>query len=221
VRAFHAQEGRTPAKKVRKLRLCSLQMNSRSVTVSGNSFPPLVWLDLEMTGLNPESCAIVELALIVTDTELKPLGPPLELAIWQPESVLERMTPFVRELHTRTGLLDKIRRSQLSLAEAEQEALRIVSKHAAFRTARLCGNSIHTDRTFLVRHMPALENFMHYRQIDVSALKELGHWWYGYKYRKPTERQHTALYDVQQSIEELKAYRKHILRRPEDKEGPA
>lgn len=174
--------------------------------------PPLVWLDLEMTGLDAERCAIVELAIIVTDTDLKPLAPPLELAIWQPESCLAEMSPFVRDLHQRTGLLDKIRRSEVTVQEAEQEAMRLVTRHAPYRTGRLCGNSIHTDRAFLRRYMPAFEQYLHYRQIDVSALKELGSWWYGYKFNKPTGGQHTALFDVEQSIAELRAYREHIMR---------
>jgi oligoribonuclease len=174
--------------------------------------PVFVWIDLEMTGLDPKTCSIVEMAVIVTDHQLEPLAPPLELVIWQPDEVLARMTPFVRELHTKTGLLEKIRRSEVSVDEAQQEALKLVSKYAPFRTARLCGNSVYTDRSFLAAYMPQLEGWLHYRQIDVSTLKELGNAWNDYKYRKGDGPQHTALYDIQQSIEELKNYRTHLWR---------
>lgn len=175
--------------------------------------PVLAWLDLEMTGLCPKACAIVEMALIVTDAELKPLAPPLELVIWQPDSVLETMAPFVRQMHEKSGLLPRIRRSEVTVADAEQEALRLLTQHAPYRTARLAGNSIGQDRRFLTAYMPALENYLHYRQLDVSTLKELALWWDGYRYQKSAEGRHTALFDVQQSIAELQAYRDNVWRK--------
>ena len=176
--------------------------------------PVFVWLDLEMTGLEPETCAIVEMAIIVTDCQLNVLAPPLELVIWQPEDILARMCPFVRQLHTSTGLLAKIRRSEVSLREAEQEAMRLVTAHAPYGTARLCGNSIHSDRTFLRAHMAQLSGYLHYRHVDVSTLKELASCWNGHVYRKADGRQHTARFDIEQSILELKHYREHLWRAP-------
>jgi len=176
--------------------------------------PIFVWLDLEMTGLDPATCAIVEMALIVTDSDLNPLAQPLELVIWQPEEVLSRMSPFVRELHTKTGLLDKIRRSEVSLEDAEREAMRLVTAHAPYGEGRLCGNSVYTDRAFLKAYMPQLEGYLHYRQVDVSSLKELGVAWNDYRYRKAEGGQHTALFDIKQSIAELKDYRENLWRAP-------
>ncbi len=172
----------------------------------------LAWLDLEMTGLDPETCAIVQLGLILTDSNLEELAPPLELTIWQPESVLGTMSPFVRSMHEKSGLLEQVRASQVSVADAEREALELVTKHAGYRAARLCGNSIGQDRRFLVKYMPVLEGYLHYRQVDVSSIKELAGWWFGTKFEKPDVGKHTALHDVQQSIAELRHYRTTVFR---------
>jgi oligoribonuclease len=172
----------------------------------------LVWLDLEMTGLDPDQHDIVEMAVVLTYPNLEEVAPPLALAIWQPDAALALMSPFVRAMHEKTGLIAQIKQSQTSLLEAERAALELVSKHASYRTARLCGNSIGQDRRFLVRHMPALENYLHYRQVDVSTIKELSGWWYGSKYEKPEEGKHSALNDVRQSIAELKFYRQNVFR---------
>jgi oligoribonuclease len=172
----------------------------------------LAWIDLEMTGLDPDTCAIVQLAMVLTDPELNDLAPPLELTLWQPEPVLAIMSPFVRSMHERSGLLAQVRASQVSTADAEREALELLSRHAPFRTARLCGNSVGQDRRFLAKHMPLLEGYLHYRQVDVSSLKELAISWYGQKYEKPEAGKHTALHDIRQSIAELQHYRKTIFR---------
>ncbi|MBN1961070.1 MAG: oligoribonuclease [Deltaproteobacteria bacterium] len=174
----------------------------------------LAWLDLEMTGLCPENCVIVQLAMILTDTELKEIASPLEINIWQPESILAEMSPFVRNMHEKSGLLAAVRNSQVSVADAEKKALELLSKHAQFRTARLCGNSIWQDRRFLVNHMPLLEGYLHYRQIDVSSIKELAGFWLGTKYEKPEDGKHTALHDVRQSIAELNFYRQQVFVKP-------
>ncbi len=176
------------------------------------SKPVLAWLDLEMTGLDPESCVIVQMAMILTDPELNELAPPIELTIWQPEAALATMSPFVRAMHEKSGLIEQIRASKVSLADAEQQAVEILSRHAAFRTARLCGNSIGQDRRFLVKYMPVLDGYLHYRQVDVSTLKELAGWWYGQKFDKPDLGKHTALHDVRQSIAELKHYRQTVFK---------
>ncbi|MEK7704861.1 MAG: oligoribonuclease [Myxococcota bacterium] len=172
----------------------------------------LVWVDLEMTGLDPASCHIVQLAMVLTDTELNDIAAPLDLVVWQPPAVLEEMSPFVRQMHEGSGLLEKIRTSTVGLEDAERQALELVSTHASYRKARLCGNSIGQDRRFLVRYMPVLEGYLHYRQIDVSTVKELAGWWYGKRYEKSDEGKHTALIDIRQSIAELKHYRTQIFR---------
>lgn len=172
--------------------------------------PCFVWLDLEMTGLDPDTCAIVELALVVTGPDLAPVAE-LERVIWQPEEVLARTDPFVREMHTRSGLLDRVRASRASLHDVEREAVALVSRHAGFREGVLCGNSIHQDRRFLVRHMPLLEGYLHYRQVDVSSLKVLAKAWYpGVEFKK--DKTHTALDDIRGSLAELAFYKQNLLR---------
>lgn len=172
----------------------------------------LVWLDLEMTGLDPDTCAIVQLGMILTDQQLKEIVAPFAATIWQPESVLEKMDPTVRAMHTTSGLLDKIRSSSISVADAEKQALEIIAGRAEYKTAVLCGNSIWQDRRFLAKHMPSFENYLHYRQLDVSSLKLLGDFWYQKKYKKPEQGKHTALFDVEQSILELKFLRQEMLK---------
>lgn len=172
----------------------------------------LVWMDLEMTGLDPDACAIIELAMVLTDHELHELAQPLQLTIWQPEAVLQQMTPFVRKMHEKSGLLTAVRASQVALEEAQRDVLKVLSEHAEYRTAPLCGNSVWQDRRFLERHMPAVVDYLHYRQIDVSTLKQLAKWWYNAAYPKPEDGKHTALFDVQQSIAELRYYRTTVLR---------
>lgn len=177
--------------------------------------PPIYcWLDLEMTGLDPHRCAIVQLAMIVTDAQLRELAPPLELTIWQPPHVLAAMNPFVRHMHTKSGLLGKIERSEIDTSDAQQEAMRLLTAHAPYRVARLCGNSITQDRLFLLAHMPHLEHYLHYRQVDVSSIKELAAVWNRMKFKKPDDGQHTALFDVRQSLAELQYYRKNLFVQP-------
>ena len=122
------------------------------------------------------------------------------------------MNPFVRNMHAHSGLLEKIRASENDIEFVENDALAILSRHASCRTARLCGNSVWQDRRFLEEYMPSFERYLHYRQIDVSSLKELGDWWYQKVYTKPEDGKHTALFDIEQSIEELRYLRKHVLK---------
>jgi oligoribonuclease len=174
--------------------------------------PILIWVDLEMTGLDVESCAIIEMAVVVTGADLEPRAE-LERVIWQPDEVLDRMSPFVRDMHTKNGLLERVRASQTSLADAENEALALVTKHCGFREGILAGNSIHTDRRFLARYMPAFERFLHYRQVDVSTLKVLGRAWYPNAAAFEKEgKEHTALADIRESIAELRHYRTALFR---------
>jgi oligoribonuclease len=165
------------------------------------------WLDCEMTGLDPYSCHIIQIAMILTDQNLEELDSPLVLNIWQPQSVLDKMCPYVRSMHEKSGLLAEVSRASIDVHDAEHAVLKLLSKYAPYRTAKLCGNSITQDRRFLWTHMPHFENYLHYRQIDVSTLKELYYWWNQKKYQKSDEGQHTALFDIRQSIEELRYYR--------------
>jgi oligoribonuclease len=171
----------------------------------------LVWIDLEMTGLDPEADAIVEIACIITNADLIPLTE-FETAIWQPKEVLDRMTPFVRNMHTVNGLLERVVASQTDLREAERKTLQRIAQHCPMGEGVLAGNSIHQDRRFLVKHMPGLENFLHYRQMDVSSLKVLAQAWYPDLPRFEKRKAHTALADIRESIAELKFYRAHILK---------
>jgi oligoribonuclease len=170
-----------------------------------------VWVDLEMTGLDPETCAIVEVAVVLTTVELEPLAQ-LERVVWQPPEVLARMDPFVRQMHTQSGLLGRIAESKFSLRDVETEALALVSSHCKFGEGILAGNSIHQDRRFLSRYVPAFERYLHYRQVDVSSLKLLARAWYGPHLEFKKEKSHTALADIEGSIAELKFYREHLLR---------
>lgn len=169
-----------------------------------------VWVDLEMTGLDPEHDVIVQIATVVTDGDLNELAN-LDIVVWQPDSVLERMGPFVRKMHTDNGLLERIRKSDTDLMRAEQKTLEMVSAHVGYRKGILAGNSVWQDRRFITRYMPSFEGYLFYRQIDVSSLKVLFSAWYADKGVAPkTPSSHTALEDIRQSIAELRWYRQHM-----------
>ena len=179
---------------------------------------PLVWLDLEMTGLEVARHVIVEVALLVTDNDLEPLDEGIDMVVHQPPAALEAMDEYVRTMHTSSGLLDEIATSTTSLAEAQQSALEYVRRHVPeARTAPLCGNSIGVDRRFMHAGLPELDEYLHYRSIDVSSFKELCRRWYPEEYRgRPDKREaHRALGDVRESIAELRYYREAMLRPPE------
>jgi oligoribonuclease len=176
------------------------------------SYDRWVWVDLEMTGLDDENCVILQAAMVITDPNLKVLAS-VDMPIWHPESALSAMIPIVRSMHTKNGLLDRVRTSEFSLAQTEEELLKILTQHVGYKRGVLAGNSIYMDRRFLQRYMPAFENHLHYRQIDVSSIKLLAASWYGGKIKaskKPSS--HTALEDVKESIEELSFYRQNIFR---------
>lgn len=171
-----------------------------------------VWVDLEMTGLDPQTCHIIEIATIVTDGEFNELGQ-CECVIWQPESVLESMSPFVRQMHTSNGLLEKVRASEHTVQDAERMTMELLTEHMPMRTGVLAGNSIWQDRRFLTRYMPLMESYLHYRQIDVSSFKVVMQQWRGKEGLAPGKASdHTALSDIRASIEELKWYREHCLK---------
>jgi oligoribonuclease len=175
----------------------------------------LVWMDLEMTGLDPARNVIVEIATIVTDDDLKVVAEGPDLVVHQPPEALTAMEGVVREMHTTSGLLPLISASTVSLAEAGQRTLEFIAEHVREpRTVPLCGNSIGTDRRFLATHLPAIEEYLHYRSVDVSTIKELVKRWYPGLVDGAPEKAgaHRALDDIRESIEELRFYREHVFR---------
>lgn len=175
----------------------------------------LVWLDLEMTGLDIARHTIVEIAVLVTDAELVPLDEGLDVVVHQSPEALAAMDDFVRNMHTKSALLPAIEASTVSLADAGAQALAYVQSHVPkAMTAPLCGNSIGVDRRFLDKYLPELDAYVHYRSIDVSSLKELCRRWYPDVYKqRPSKREvHRALDDVRESIAELTYYREALLR---------
>jgi oligoribonuclease len=179
----------------------------------------LVWMDLEMTGLDHTADVIVEIATLVTDDDLEIVAEGPDLVVHQPEDALLRMDPFVVDMHTRSGLLDQIRASTITLEEAGRETLAFIRQHAPVeRTVPLCGNSIGTDRRFLAAYLPEIEEYLHYRSVDVSSLKELVRRWYpdvlnarGWK-----QGAHRALDDIRESVTELKMYRELVFASSDD-----
>jgi len=179
----------------------------------------LVWMDLEMTGLDHTTDTIVEIATLVTDDDLEIVAEGPDLVVHQPDDVLARMDPFVVDMHTRSGLLDLIRASTISLEQAGAETLAFIKEHAPVeRTVPLCGNSIGTDRRFLAAYLPEIEDHLHYRSVDVSSIKELVRRWYpdvlnarGWK-----QGAHRALDDIRESVTELQIYRDLVFATPDD-----
>jgi oligoribonuclease len=171
----------------------------------------LVWIDLEMSGLNPDRHVIVEIASIVTDNELNVVAEGPGRVIHHPEDILAAMEPWSLEHHRASGLLDRIRSSSCTCGEAEEETLQFLSRYCEKGASPLCGNSIGQDRRFLFRHMPRLEAFFHYRNIDVSSVKELVKRWYPNLPPFNKEKSHLALGDIRESISELIYYRKHVF----------
>ncbi len=173
----------------------------------------LAWLDLEMTGLEPETDLIMEIATIVTDSQLNILSEGPVFAIHQPDDVLARMDPWCVEQHGKSGLSDRCRKSKTTVAEAQARTVEFLSKFCPEKKAPLCGNTIGQDRRFLVKYMPVLHDFFHYRSIDVSTVKELVLRWYPeHKYVYNKTKQHEALADIQESIAELRHYRKTVFK---------
>jgi oligoribonuclease len=172
----------------------------------------LIWIDMEMTGLSPDSDRIIELALVVTDAQLTVLAESPEWVIHQPDEVLDAMDSWNKGTHGKSGLIERVRASTLTEAQAEALALEFLKPHVPAGVSPMCGNSICQDRRFLARSMPKLESFFHYRNLDVSTLKELVKRW------KPEvakgfskEGKHQALADIYDSLEELRYYRRTVF----------
>ncbi|GAA0379460.1 MULTISPECIES: oligoribonuclease [Micromonospora] len=174
----------------------------------------LVWIDCEMTGLDLGSDKLIEVAALVTDPDLNVLGDGVDVVIHADDAALDAMPEIVRTMHGKSGLTEEVRRSTVTLAEAEDMVLDYVSRHVKDpRTAPLCGNSIATDRGFIARDMPRLDAHLHYRMIDVSSIKELCRRWYPRVYFGQPQKglAHRALADIRESIRELEYYRRTIF----------
>ena len=173
----------------------------------------LVWLDCEMTGLDPEKERLIEIAVVVTGPQLTPRIEGPVLAIHQSDELLGLMDKWNKGTHGRSGLIDKVKASSVTEEDAQVQVLAFLAKYVPKGTSPLCGNSISQDRRFLVKYMPRLEAFLHYRNVDVSTFKELAKRWRPEVYSAFKKRQmHTALADVHESIDELEHYREHFLK---------
>jgi oligoribonuclease len=177
----------------------------------------LVWIDCEMTGLDLRRDALIEVAVLVTDADLNLVDDGLDIIIHTGDDVLGAMIPFVRDMHASSGLTEQVRASTVTLGEAERQVLAYVKSHVPeAKSAPLCGNSIATDRGFLARDMPALDEHLHYRMIDVSSVKELAKRWYPRVYQSQPAKglAHRALADIRESVQELQFYRRTVFVAP-------
>lgn len=174
----------------------------------------LVWIDCEMTGLDLGKDALIEVAALVTDPDLNVLGDGVDVVVHAEDALLDGMLDVVRDMHAKSGLTEAVRASAVTVAEAEDLVMEYITAHVPDpRTAPLCGNSIATDRGFLARDMPRLDNHLHYRMIDVSSIKELCRRWYPRVYfgQPPKGLAHRALADIKESIRELEYYRRTLF----------
>lgn len=173
----------------------------------------LIWIDMEMSGLNPDTDRILEIALVVTNPQLDTVAEAPVLVVHQPAAVLDAMDDWNKSTHARSGLIDRVKASTLSEAEAEEQMLAFLLEHVPAGASPMCGNSVHQDRRFLSRYMPRLEAHFLYRNLDVSTLKELAKRWKPDIMAGLTKHgKHEALADIHESIEELKYYREHLLK---------
>jgi oligoribonuclease len=173
----------------------------------------LVWVDMEMTGLDPEKERIIELAAVVTEPDLTVVAESEVLVVHQSDELLQAMDKWNQSTHSKSGLIDKVRASSLTESQAQQKMLDFLKQHVPAGKSPLCGNSVSQDRRFMFRYMPLLEKFFHYRTIDVSTIKELARRWRpallkGFQKRS----QHEALADIYESIDEMRYYREHFIR---------
>ena len=173
----------------------------------------LIWLDMEMTGLNPDTDRIIEIAIVVTDSQLVTVAEAPVLVVRQSDAVLDAMDNWNKGTHGRSGLIDKVKASMLAEADAERSILDFLAQYVPTRTSPMCGNSICQDRRFLARWMPKLEAYFHYRNLDVSTLKELVRRWKPELTRGVVKNgKHEALADIYESIEEMKYYRENFIK---------
>lgn len=175
----------------------------------------LVWLDMEMTGLDYQTNVIIEIAVVITDVNLNILDQSPSYAIFQPEEELQKMDKWNVSAHTKSGLIERVRQSKFSLDFVENELLKLIAKYVPKHESPLCGNSVHQDRKFMNKYMHKLENYLHYRNLDVSTIKELARRWYpdiAKQFKKHNK--HEALADIIESINEMKFYQEHLFIKP-------
>jgi oligoribonuclease len=189
----------------------SEQTNTTEIkSVSANEH--LIWVDMEMSGLNPESERILEIAIIVTDAQLNTIAVAPVWVVHQDDALLDAMDSWNKGTHSRSGLIDKVKASKMDEATVESECITFLKKYIKAGIAPMCGNTIGQDRRFMAKYMPKLEAYFHYRNVDVSTLKELCKRWHPELVKGFTKNQaHTALADIEESIEELKYYRDKFI----------
>lgn len=175
----------------------------------------LVWIDLEMTGLDPEKEGIIEIASVITDKDLNVLGEGPNLIIRQSAKLLKGMDDWNQQQHGKSGLLAAVKKSKITVKKAEKKTLDFIKKYCVAKKAILCGSAIYHDRRFIIKYMPKLNEFLHYRLIDVSGIKELVRRWYPKDKNSPKKTEdHRALSDILESVAELRYYRKHYFKNP-------
>ncbi|MCA9653252.1 MAG: oligoribonuclease [Myxococcales bacterium] len=179
---------------------------------------PLVWIDMEMTGLDPRECTVLEIATVVTDAELEVLATGPHYVVHHDDEVLAAMSEWCIEHHGASGLTDAVRASTISLAQAEADTLEFLRQHTEEGLSMVCGNSVDLDRRFIQAHMPRLDAFLHWQIIDVTTIKELARRWYPDAEAPPKANTHRALDDILESIAELRYYRDHLFA-PRDPQG--
>jgi oligoribonuclease len=173
----------------------------------------MVWIDMEMTGLNPERDRIIEIATLVTDSRLNIVAEGPSLVIHQPGTIMKKMDAWNRKHHGASGLTASVKASKISVKKAEKMTLDFIKQYCVPKKAVLCGNSVYQDRRFIIKYMPRLDKFLHYRLIDVSTIKDLVRRWYPKNKEMPKKNEnHRALDDIRESVEELRFYRKHYFR---------
>jgi oligoribonuclease len=173
----------------------------------------LIWIDMEMSGLNPDTDRVLEVAIVMTDTHLNVIAEAPVLVVHQPDDVLERMDDWNTSTHTKSGLVTRVKASTLTDAQVEDRMIAFLESYVPPRISPMCGNSVHQDRRFLARYMPRLEEYFLYRNLDVSTLKELVRRWKPQLMAGMTKQgKHEALADIHESIEELRYYREHFLK---------
>jgi len=170
-----------------------------------------VWIDLEMTGLNPDVDQILEIAVVVTGADLEPLGE-ITRVVHHAEETVQRMSKVVQRMHSANGLIDDVLSSTTTLREAERAALTVIVEHCLPGAGFLCGNNVHHDWRFLARHMPRIEQYLHYRQVDVATIKVLAEAWAPAVVPEKEPSNHRALADIRESIAELRYYCEHVFR---------
>ena len=181
------------------------------MTTTSAELPPLVWIDMEMSGLDPATCVILEVAVLVTDGNLDLVAEGPDLVVHQSDAVLDAMDEWNTSHHGKSGLTARVKASTISTEQAEDQVLAFLGQHCKAGQSPLCGNSVHMDRAFLAAYMPRLHDFLHYRNVDVSTVKELARRWYP-TLELPRKRQaHRAMSDIIESIEELRYYRANVF----------